>query len=71
MKLQNAVAATALRMAEDPVITAAGGVAGFMSPIGLHKEVKVVVDLSVMEMHNAVAGANQVDRHYKDIKSIA
>jgi prolyl-tRNA synthetase len=67
VKLQNAVEATALRMAEDPVITAAGGVAGFMSPIGMHKDVKVVVDLSVMEMYNAVAGANQVDRHYKNV----
>lgn len=27
----------------------------------------MVDSFSVMEMHNAVAGANQVDRHYKNV----
>ena len=65
VKLQNAVEAVALRMADEAVITAAGGVAGFMSPIGLdRKKAVVVVDQSVMAMKNACCGANEADKHY-------
>jgi len=64
VKLQNAVGAGSLRMADEAAINAVGGVPGFMSPIGLTKDAKVVVDLSVMEMTNAVGGANQIDKHY-------
>lgn len=65
VKLQNAVEAVSLRMADENVITAAGGVAGFMSPIGLdRKKAVVVVDQSVMAMKNACCGANEADKHY-------
>lgn len=65
VKLQNAVEAVTLRMADENVITAAGGVAGFMSPIGLdRKKAVVVVDQSVMAMKNACCGANEADKHY-------
>jgi len=67
VKLQNAVQAINLRMADEHAICAIGGVAGFMSPIGLAKEAIVIVDATVMEMCNAVAGANQVDKHYKNV----
>ena len=67
VKLQNAVGAVTLRMAEEAAIEAGGGVSGFMSPIGLAKEVKVVVDPTVMEMHNGIAGANEADAHYKNV----
>ena len=67
VKLQNAVDAIALRMADDAAITAAGGVAGFMSPIGIKKGTKIVVDSTVMEMYNAVAGANERDVHYINV----
>ena len=52
-------------MAEESAIRAIGGVPGFMSPIGLSKDAIVVVDATVMEMHNAVCGANEEDCHYK------
>ncbi len=67
VKLQNAVDAIALRMADDAAITAAGGVAGFMSPIGIKKGTKIVVDSTVMGMYNAVAGANEADVHYINV----
>lgn len=67
VKLQNAVGAVTLRMAEETAIAALGGVAGFLSPIGLGKAAKIVVDASVMQMHNGVAGANQLDKHYKNV----
>lgn len=66
VKLQNAVDAIALRMASEASILAAGGVPGFMSPIGI-RGAKIVVDPTVMEMRNAIAGANQVDQHYKNV----
>ncbi len=56
-----------LHMATDEAIAAAGGVAGFMSPIGLKKGTRVVVDATVMEMYNACAGANEKDRHYINV----
>jgi prolyl-tRNA synthetase len=66
IKLQNAVGAITLTMASEESIRAVGGVAGFMSPIGI-KGAKIVVDSTVMEMHNAIAGANQADKHYKNV----
>ena len=56
-----------LRMADEEAITAAGGCAGFMSPIGIQKGTHIVVDQTVMKMVNAVAGANEKDTHYKGV----
>ncbi len=66
VKLQNVTGAINLRMADEPAIRAVGGAAGFMSPIGLSKDAVVVVDATVMEMKNAVCGANVQDYHYKN-----
>lgn len=66
VKLQNACGSVSLKMASEAAITAVGGIAGFMSPIGI-KGATVVVDNTVMEMCNAIGGANQMDRHYKNI----
>lgn len=66
VKLQNITGAITLKMAEESAIRAIGGVPGFMSPISLSKDAIVVVDATVMEMHNAVCGANEEDCHYKN-----
>lgn len=66
VKLQNITGAITLKMAEETAIRAIGGVGGFISPIGLSKDAIVVVDATVMEMHNAVCGANEEDYHYKN-----
>ena len=70
VKLQNAIGSVSLRMAADEAITAAGGVAGFMSPFGLKKGTKIVVDTTVMNMKNAIAGANEVDVHYTGVNPV-
>ncbi|MBQ8697570.1 MAG: proline--tRNA ligase [Schwartzia sp.] len=67
VKVLNAVGAIALRMADETAIRAVGGEPGFMSPIGIRKGAKIVVDATVMEMVNAVAGANEKDAHYKNV----
>lgn len=56
-----------LNMAEEDAITAAGGCAGFMSPIGIREGTKIIVDATVMEMYNACAGANEKDKHYINV----
>ncbi len=67
IKVLNATGALHLHMAEESAITAVGGCAGFMSPIGLKDGAKIVVDATVMEMYNAVAGANEVDAHFINV----
>ncbi len=67
VKLQNAAGSIELRMADEQAILAVGGIPGFMSPIGLKKGTTVVVDATVMEMYNAVAGANEQDVHYRNV----
>lgn len=66
VKLQNASGSVTLRMASEEAILTVGGVPGFMSPVGLRGGI-VVVDSTVMEMQNAIGGANRMDQHYKNI----
>ena len=67
IKVLNVTGALHLHMAEENAINAVGGCAGFMSPIGLKDGAKIVVDATVMEMYNAVAGANEVDAHFVNV----
>ena len=68
IKVLNAVdGANHLYMAGEKLIEDANSHAGFMSPIGLADTAVVVVDQSVMEMSNAVAGANEVDAHFVNV----
>ena len=67
IKVLNVTGALHLHMAEESAINAVGGCAGFMSPIGLKDGSKIVVDATVMEMYNAVAGANEVDAHFVNV----
>lgn len=67
VKVINAVGAIDLHMAEDDAIREAGGMPGFMSPIGIRKGTKVIVDTTVMNMFNAVSGANEKDTHYTGV----
>ncbi len=67
VKLQNTIGAFELQKADEAAIQAAGAVAGFMSPIGIKKSTKIVVDSTVMNMKNCIAGANEVDMHYTGV----
>ena len=68
IKILNAVeGALHLHMAEEAAIVEAGGSAGFMSPIGIADSAVIVVDPTVMEMYNAVAGANDADHHFVNV----
>lgn len=67
VKVINAVGAIDLHMAEEAAIREVGGMPGFMSPIGIKKGTKIVVDTTVMNMYNAVSGANEVGMHYTGV----
>lgn len=63
IKLANALNVIHLTLAgEKEVRNEFGGLPGYIGPVGV-KEVTVVADLSVMNMTNAVCGANTVDQH--------
>ncbi len=67
IKVMNCVeGANHLYMAEEKLINAAGSCAGFMSPIGISDAI-IIVDATVMEMYNAVAGANEIDAHFINV----
>jgi len=66
-KLRNHLKTKELRYAGDELIKAGGAIAGYASPIGVDaKTVRVIVDRSVAESNNLVAGANEPDYHYRN-----
>ena len=57
-----------MEMASDEVIRdAMGAEPGFTGPVGIKKEVRIIVDKRVTEMKNLVVGANKVDYHLKNV----
>ena len=56
-----------LRMADEEAIKSVGGYPGFMSPIGIKEGTRILVDATVMNMCNAVAGANEENYHYVNV----
>jgi prolyl-tRNA synthetase len=66
-KLRNHLKTKELKYANDGQIQAAGGVAGYASPLGLAAaKVRVIVDRSVAESSNLVTGANEPDYHHRN-----
>jgi prolyl-tRNA synthetase len=69
VKLKNHLGAEHLQLAsEAKVEQVTGGPAGFAGPVGL-KKTRVVVDRSALKVVNAVAGANEADRHYVHVNA--
>ncbi len=63
-KLQNAAKCNSMRPAHPEEILAAGMVPGFGSPIGAKEGVVKIIDDSVANSNNLVAGANEEGYHY-------
>ena len=40
---------------------------GFSGPVGLKKNIRIIADKSVRNIHNAVTGANKTDKHIKGV----
>ncbi len=67
IKLLNALGCLRLDLAgENTVKKTTGAALGFAGPVGL-KGVKIIADLEVAAMANAVAGANKDDTHYINV----
>jgi prolyl-tRNA synthetase len=51
---------------EDMIRDITGAAVGYTGPIGLKKEVRIVVDSSITKMKNLVVGGNETDTHIKN-----
>ncbi len=65
-KLANVIKAKDLRPATEDEILSIGAVPGFASPIGINLGLVVVDDL-IPQSDNLIAGANQIDTHYRNV----
>jgi prolyl-tRNA synthetase len=51
---------------EQTIISATNAPVGFLGPVGL-KNIKIIADLSVVEIPNALTGANKKDYHIRNV----
>jgi len=67
VKLKNLIGAKNLEMADAATVEKiTGAKVGFSGPVGL-KNIKMVADLQIAKMKNAVTGANENDFHLTDV----
>jgi len=66
-KLKNLLGAEVVEMAhEETIRRVSGAPVGFAGPVGL-KGIEIIADLAVQGMVNFVTGANEADRHLKNV----
>jgi prolyl-tRNA synthetase len=66
-KLGNHMKALHIDLASEDRLASQGLHAGFLSPVGI-KGIRMVMDTSVGEQDVFVAGANEIDMHYKNVR---
>ena len=68
IKVINTCGVIDLEMATEEQLAAAGTVGGYLGPVGIdNKKVIVVVDATVMKMHNVCCGANKEGYHFINV----
>lgn len=68
IKVVNTAGVTEVEMADDGLLTANGTTGGYMGPVGIDaKKVIVIVDSTVMKMHNFCCGANKEGFHLVNV----
>lgn len=68
IKVINTCGVIDLEMATEEQLAAAGTVGGYMGPVSIdNKKVIVVVDATVMKMHNVCCGANKEGYHFINV----
>ena len=68
IKVINTCGVIDLEMATEEQLAAAGTVGGYMGPVGIeNKKVIVVVDATVMKIHNVCCGANKEGYHFINV----
>jgi prolyl-tRNA synthetase len=67
-KIKQAVKASKVELADEAVIRrVTGAPVGFAGPIGLAEKIPVYADVAVMNLVNAVTGANKADKHLVNV----
>ncbi len=67
IKLKNYLKKKILNLATDEDLGKKSIVKGFIGPVGIDKSITIVVDESILNSNNLVAGANKKDYHIKNI----
>jgi prolyl-tRNA synthetase len=66
-KLKNFIGALELDLANDEIVhKVTGAPFGFAGPVGI-KDTRIVYDISVNDMNNAITGANKKDYHFSGV----
>ena len=69
VKVRNFLGLSALELADEEMIQSeTGGPSGFSGPVGL--DLKILGDLAVKELTNAVTGANEKDMHWVNVNPV-
>ena len=67
-KVMSALDAQDIRLASAELVKSVSGAeTGFAGPVNLKKKIKIIADLSVENLVNAVSGANKTDCHFMNI----
>jgi len=70
VKVQNLVACLTIELADENTITQTlASASGFIGPVGT-KCATVIADHTVMNMYNAICGANTVNQHYMNVNGL-
>ena len=68
IKLQAFLGAVELVLADEKTVSGVTGAPlGFAGPVNMKKKIKIIADFSVLNIVNAVAGANKKDYHLKNV----
>ncbi|MDR2192649.1 MAG: proline--tRNA ligase, partial [Endomicrobium sp.] len=68
VKLQSLLGSIELSLADEKTIEKVSGApCGFAGPVNLKGKIKIIADLSVIGLKNAVVGANKKDYHIKNV----
>jgi len=68
IKVVNTAGVLEVEMADDGLLSGNGTVGGYMGPVGIDgKKIIVIVDSTVMKMHNFCCGANKDGYHYINV----
>ncbi|MDR3112951.1 MAG: proline--tRNA ligase [Endomicrobium sp.] len=70
VKLQALLGSTELSLADEKtILEVSGAPCGFAGPVNLTKKIRIIADLSVAGLKNAVVGANKKDCHLKNVNA--
>ena len=66
--MQAFLGAVELVLADEKTVSGVTGAPlGFAGPVNMKKKIKIIADFSVLNIVNAVAGANKKDYHLKNV----